>query len=392
MRAGAILQRQFERDLEGVHAARLRLVFAVVFTLIRSGRLSLTALGRAIATVTSPKHGIKRIDRLLGNPRLYAERIAFYRAIARRVITPGTRPVIIVDWTGVTPTLWALVAAVCFEGRALIVYAEVHPISRYLKPSVNAHFLQQLRCVLPDACAPVIVTDAGFRTPWMMQVTQHGWDFVGRFRQPRTLYKQDDAWLRLHDLWRRTRITPRDLGSFEVGQYLRHVCRLVGVRKPNAQLVPMTPRGRRYVIEQTGSRARRKALEPWILATSLDCSAAKVVAMYRQRMQIEETFRDAKSSRFGLCLNQARTNSPQRAEILLLLASLAHLASVMAGIAAEALQLHLRYQANTVRNRRVLSLAMLGRMVVAREDGATVTSLFIAALQLPLATVHAAII
>ena len=144
MRAARIIQRQFESDLKGVHLARVRVLFAAAFTLLRSGKLSLTSLGRAIAVGTSPKHGIKRIDRLLGNTKLHAEQVIFYRAIARRLIAPASRPVLLVDWTAVTPQLWALVAAVCFEGRALIVYAEAHPISRYLKPHVNEAFLQNL--------------------------------------------------------------------------------------------------------------------------------------------------------------------------------------------------------------------------------------------------------
>src|SRR5512133_654288 len=167
-----IIQRQFQVDLAGVHLARTRLVFSAVFTALRCGRLSLTALGRAIADRTTHKHGIKRIDRLLGNTRLHEERIVFYRAIARRLVVANSSPVIIVDWTAVTPKLWALVAAVSFQGRALTIYAETHPICQYLKPHVNAAFLRQLEAVLPRGCAPVIVADAGFRSPFLALVAQ----------------------------------------------------------------------------------------------------------------------------------------------------------------------------------------------------------------------------
>jgi hypothetical protein len=376
MRATKILQREFEQGLEAIHVARVRLVFAAVWTVLRSGKLSLTSLGRAIATTTSPKHGIKRIDRLLGNPHLHAEQLVFYRAIARRVIAPGSRPVVIVDWTSVTTTLWALVAAVRFEGRALIVYAEVHPIDRYLKPHVNAKFLRQLKAVLPDGCAPIVVTDAGFRSPWMLLVSQLGWDYVGRLRQPRTRFKRGNDWLHLDDLWAQTHTTATDFGRLEVGERIRHSCRLVGIRKRIARLISMSPKLRGFRSEARRQRERRTALEPWTLATSLECPAAQVVAIYRQRMQIEETFRDAKSSRFGLCLAHARTTSTHRAEMLVLLAALAHFFAIVTGVAAEAAHLHTCYQANTVRNKRVLSLAMLGRLVIGRErDGALATLL-----------------
>lgn len=94
-------------------------------------------------------------------------------------------------------------------------------------------------------------------------------------------------------------------------------------------------------------------------------SAAQIVALYARRMQIEETFRDTKSTRFGLSLKYARTKSDSRADVLLLLASIAHLIAIVLGVLAEAAQLHLRFQANTVKNKRVLSFAMLGRLVVA---------------------------
>lgn len=365
MRAVEILQRQFESDLGGMHVARMRLLFAVVVTLLKSGRLSLTCLGRAIATKTSPKHGIKRIDRFLGNRKLHVELTDVYRAVAKRLIGPGSRPVILVDWTSVTPTLWALVAAVCFDGRALVIYAETHPISRYLKPEVNAAFLRQLELVLPRGCNPIIAADAGFRSPWMRLVTSFGWDYVVRARAPAKVRRDEtEAWVEIEDIWRFTKSKPIDLGYFEVGRHVRHRCRFVGVRKRARKMVRPPKR------DSGNARQLRNAREPWILATSLTCSASKVVGIYERRMQIEETFRDAKSTRFGFSLSHARTHSDQRGNLLILVAALAHLASVLLGIAAETSGEFLRFQANTVTRKRVLSLAMLGRLVAARSDEA----------------------
>jgi hypothetical protein len=73
------------------------------------------------------------------------------------------------------------------------------------------------------------------------------------------------------------------------------------------------------------ARQLRNAREPWILATSLTCGPAKGIAIYKRRMQIEETFRDAKSTRFGLSMGHARTGSEHRANVLLLLAMLGRL-------------------------------------------------------------------
>lgn len=358
MRAEEILQRRFESELGAIHLSRVRLMFAVVHTLLRSGKLSLTSLGRAIAGATAPKHGIKRIDRLLGNEHIHRERIDFYRALARRLVRPGTRPLVIVDWTAVTTQLWALVAAVPYEGRALIIYAETHGISSYMKPHVNQSFLDNVKAVLP-ACTPIIVTDAGFRTPWMKLVLSYGWDYISRVRGLNLIRAdKDEAWCDIERLWKMTGGRASELGSYEIGRKTRFRTRVVGIRKkPKYQ---RRPAKRDFGPE----RQKRAAREPWILATSLCARPAKVVAMYSLRMQIEETFRDAKSDRFGISLSHARTRSTSRADVLLLLAAFAHVLYVLLGLAAEAAGLQRRYQANTIRRRRVLSLAMLGRLVL----------------------------
>jgi hypothetical protein len=371
MRAIQIIQRQFRPDLERVHLARFRLVFAAVFTALRCGRISLTALGRAISETTSQKHGIKRIDRLLGNVRLYEERIAFYQAIARRLVSASSRPLVIVDWTAITPNLWALVAAVSFQGRALTIYAESHPISRYLKPYVNAAFLKRVRAVLPRDCRPIILADAGFRSPFMKLVERMGWDYVIRLRGPAKLrHKYGRGWTALFELFERAGTRPKDFGHVEIGQRVRYRTRLIGVRRPI--------RHRKYHSRQRHStvslRERAQAHEPWILATSLTVESTRVVALYARRMQIEETFRDTKNPRFGMCLGHARPRFEHRADVLLLLASLAHLLALLLGIGAEAAHLERGFQANTIVRRRVLSLVTLGRLLVTSGNEAVVAA------------------
>ena len=375
MRAEEILQAEFVVELRPFHLARLRVFFAAVFALFRAGRLSLTDLGRAVASDTTHKHGIKRIDRLLGNPVLQTAtaQLAFYRAIAKRLVGRRSRPIVLVDWTAVTPNLWALTAAVPFDGRALIIYAETHHTSRYLKRDVHTEFLHRLGAVLPP-CQPIIVADAGFRTPFMKAIDELGWDFVVRVRGARrhtlVLAVNERRWLgdmRGAARWKgadslyglATRV-PRDIGRFLLGRRVQYECRLVAVRKSAKRVVRGLPRA-----SNEAAKARRAAKEPWILATSLTRTSPRRIAhIYSQRMQIEETFRDAKCSRFGFALSQARTRSAQRANVLLLIAAYAHLIAVLLGLAAEALKLDRQFQANTIRSRRVNSLTSLGRLVM----------------------------
>jgi hypothetical protein len=359
-----ILLHQFSKDLGSIHAARVRVVFSATQALLCAGKISLTSMGRAIAVQTTQKHGIKRVDRLLGNHRLWDELLEFYKAIARRLIPAGSRPVIVVDWTSLTTTMWTLTAAVSFQGRAVAIYSESHPIARYGKPGVHRAFLRALRDVLPQQCIPIVVTDAGFRSPWMKAVVALGWDYVGRLRGLHRLRKVGTTgWRPLRSLFFDITRRERDLGAYQVGRLIRHTTRIVGFRKQGSR-PPLGSKRR----ESRAARSRRAAREPWILATSLQSSPAKIVAHYRLRMQIEQTFRDNKNSRFGLSLAEARTRIPRRADVLTLLANLAHLTTTLAGLIAERRGLDRGYQANTLRTRRVFSLQRLGRFLLTSDE------------------------
>jgi hypothetical protein len=60
---------------------------------------------------------------------------------------------------------------------------------------------------------------------------------------------------------------------------------------------------------------RRLHRAPWLIASSLPHEAGssqKIKKLYAQRMQIEETFRDTKSHRWGFGLHYARCNDGRR--------------------------------------------------------------------------------
>ena len=91
-------------------------------------------------------------------------------------------------------------------------------------------------------------------------------------------------------------------------------------------------------------------------------------------MQIEETFRDAKNHRWGWAFDQMRSRSKDRVEILLLIAAIASVILNVIGSAAEAADMQKRYQANTHRKRRVLSLPVLAIFVLRRKEERLLTS------------------
>ncbi len=85
-------------------------------------------------------------------------------------------------------------------------------------------------------------------------------------------------------------------------------------------------------------------------------------------MQIEESFRDVKNHRHGWSLQHVGCRTTKRVEVLLLLAALAMVALNAVGRATAALGMERRYQANTIRTRRVLSDFVLGKRVLANRQ------------------------
>jgi hypothetical protein len=85
-------------------------------------------------------------------------------------------------------------------------------------------------------------------------------------------------------------------------------------------------------------------------------------------MWIEEQFRDDKNIDTGIGLNQSRSSCPGRLKGLRILGQLVTILTHCAGMVGEHLDLHPRYQSNTVKDRRGLSLPYLGRQVLFHED------------------------
>lgn len=368
MRVGTIVRRICAGCVARVHVVRLAALVAVVEAVTRASRLSVVAVGRMVRGQAQPKHSIKRVDRLLSNPHLQAERWLIFQGIARRLVGDVQRPVIVMDWTAVVEGFSALVAAVPIGGRALTIYEEVHPERQNNKPHVQAQFLRSLRDILPPGCRPIVVVDAGFKGPFFREVERLGWDFVGRERQHACIKLPSGRWTVTESLFTTATAAPRDIGVCTLNRTPGSSisARLVVVSSPRKPQHPWRHRMRGGGKDRR--RYRRAAHEPWLLPTSLrSAPAEQIVALYATRMQIEETFRDVKNPRFGWCLRHVRGYSAARLTILLLIAALAALAVTLLGLAAEAHGRQRAYQANTLRT-RVLSHFVLGLAMLRRAD------------------------
>ena len=377
MRVGSMVRQVLGECTGLMHASRAAAVQRVTAAAIEAGDLVPAAIGRRIVGGAKPKHGIKCVDRLLANPHLASERLLIFRGVAARLLVPWSRPLVLVDWTQPMGTHQALVAALPIGGRSLPIYVEVHPQKKLGNSKVERKFLAALKAVLPTGCRPIVITDAGFKGPFFQDVLDNGWDFVGRIRgTSKAALVGDTEFTSKAELYARATPQPTDLGRCALFCRQRIAARLVIVRKRRKTGPKKAP-----PLCKEERELRQSALDPWLLATSLfRHQAASIVALYAKRMQIEEMFRDAKNPRFGWSISHVRTASVSRAANLLVIASVALVAVVLVGLAAERRKLHRAYQANTS-GRRVLSFFALGRSIIARRDNAAVLLVhFLAAL------------
>lgn len=362
MRVGDMLRQVVGGCSKVVHASRMDAVVKVVEGIVEAGRLVPAAIGRSLPGSRRAKHGIKCVDRLLGNGHMARDRLYFQLSMAHHLLHGCARPVILVDWTHAGGAHQALVAAAPIGGRALPVYLEVHPLKKLGNAAVERRFLCTLKAILPPECRPIIVSDAGFKGPFFEAVLEHEWDFVGRVRGTAKAKSSTGATISKEEFYVRASTIAKDLGVFQLFVNAPLPCRLVLVRKrrkPGPKLPPPRNKEQREL--------RQSALDPWLLATSLrDGDADFIVGIYAKRMQIEETFRDAKNHRFGWSFGQVKLSTQQRTTTLLVLAALALVIVTLIGMAAERRGDHRAYQANTIRKRRVLSLFVLACAILSR--------------------------
>lgn len=368
MNAHAMLTKILALVSFNMHKARQKALIACVQSLVAGNVATVTSMGRGIRSKAFEKHRIKRADRLLSNHHLLSEVPSLYMAVSH-LFCHAKHPVITVDWSDLDDHKgrFLLRAAMAVKGRPVTLYQEVHCIKTKEKPTTHKQFLTRLSSILPSGCQPIIVTDAGFKSPWFRQVLKLGWHVVGRVRKPH-FYSLDQGkqWQCISKLHQQASVRPKRFDQARIARYKPFECTLVLVKQKNQGRHATNPDGSR---KQTGvsKKHAKSGNEPWLLATSLPTHhklAKQVVAIYRQRMQIEESFRDMKSTQFGLGLEHNNSVKLSRLTLLLLLSTLASLAAILLGMVVLVSNKYRRFQANTS-VKPTLSLHSLGLRAIA---------------------------
>ncbi len=386
MRATEVLQKCLGDALGSMHALRSRVLLRAVEATIRGRRLTLIDLARSWPGAERIRAPLKALDRLLGNRHLHAEHQGIHAAMARWLVR-SKQPVIVVDWSELKQDRsWHLLrAAMPVGGRTLPILDMVFPAGKQGSPAAEKQFLQRLADVLPEGVVPVLVTDAGFRGPWFRAVEAMGWRWLGRLRNTTYLKPSDDPspWVSCKSMYTLAKRPPHDFGLMDVARSVPLTARVVLHAKP--------PQGRKHHNQQ-GVPARnsysrqhaRREREPWLLMASpnLKLSARQLIALYARRMQIELSFRDLKSHRYGQAFEDSLTRKGPRIEVLLLLSTLAAFATWLVGMACEASGID-QWLTPFRSKRRLYSVMRLGREALVRRWSNARSSELVDLLQRP---------
>lgn len=342
-RAFGGLRRTVQKNLAALTVAFLRVLGAA-----RSGhgRLSLGALFRVLPTPGTPHAREKRLHRFLNNARLDPRGVT--EGLARLIFGRrghGLWPIAF-DQTK-TGATQALVAGVPFEGRTLplAVYTFVYPwVERTAKSQnyLEEVFLCDLEAALPGGARGVFIGDRGYaRAALLRHSGQVDRLYIIRGRGG-TQVEYQGRHLKLREL------------PSQPGHARRYP--LVRYQAKDRVLVDVV------VCHDPAFR------EPWYLlvppGSELILPTETVVALYRERMQVEHSFRDFKTH-LGLRGLQLKVRVAERTGRLLLAFTIAYCLALVLGVSPEAEQaraaleiLRRRPRHGTCRTLSVLSVAM----------------------------------
>lgn len=344
-----------------------------VNSVAHGGKLSLTAMGRKSGELNhcNEKHAIKRVDRLLKNPKLQNVRSTYYQMVAS-YFACIKHPLIHVDWSTVYNYNFVMIrAAVSVDGRAITLYEEVYPEKMHGSPVAQRTFLSNLAKILPSHVAPIICSDAGFKIPWFKNIEEHDWYWLARTRgEVKCQLEGEEDWLAVHQHHKKASKIATELPYLSLSKEHKYPCRGVLFKGKNMQRKNTNRKG---IVTKDAMNAKhaKSAKEPWFLVSNLPANKYpphQLVNLYRRRMGIEESFRDCKNEYYGIGLRRSRSKSIERLQVILLIAMLASFYLLMLGRAAETEGLHRHFQANTTRNKRVLSYVFLGRRIMKHKE------------------------
>lgn len=357
-----------------IHENRLNAVIDVSMALRDSQNLTLSEIGRALKGESKIKHKIKKVDRLEGNTKLHEELNSLYIGLSNYVFTYLSQdknvPIIIdVCFMKDDRAIQMLSAEVASKGRSIPLYRKVFREGELKEQTQD--FLRELSFCVPKERKIIIVMDAGFYCEWFKTIESFGWFWICRIRQGKSFKFIDSSdWHTVKEFIPQVKEKTTNYEQIILTRKHKHPCRLITTKRSPKGRVRKDSRGNTNGRVGSG-RYRDAAREPWLLATNLpehDHKAVEIVNFYSKRMQIEESFRDLKSHQFGLSARYIRTKCIHRWGVKMLLAAIVQITYWVIGVIGHSQGMQTRYQANTVKDKKVFSYFTLGRLII-EHDG-----------------------
>jgi hypothetical protein len=284
--------------------------------------------GYAAVAATSPKHGVKQVDRFLSNKGIQVEELT--PQWAAFVLGKRKEAIIALDWTEFDEDDHSTLAAyvVTTHGRATpLAWKTVRKSTlRGKRTAYELEMVERLHEAIPKKVGIELLADRGFGSTKLYDLLElFGWDYTIRFRGSIVVEHKGEA--------------------KPVKEWLPPSGR--ATKLPNVRVT----RNRTDVGAVVVVRAK-KMKEAWYLATNrTDRPASQTVKLYGRRFTIEETFRDQKDLHFGMGLSATHIGSEERRDRLLMLLAIAHALLTLLGAASERSGLDAYLKVNTVKRR-----------------------------------------
>ena len=361
------LMNVLQEQCPGIHNNRLEAVLDVAQGLSQSQNLSMAAIGRKLSGNAMVKHKIKKVDRCLGNKHLHEELHDLYQGLSCFIfehVKHLKENSIVIDLCYLKDDrmVQMLSAQLCTRGMTLPLYQEVFTEGE-LKGRTET-FLAKLVEVIPKDKKVIVIMDAGFHVEWFSLIESHGWNWVCRIRQGKSI-NINGNWISIKDYMPSVGAMTKDQGMMLLTEKHKYSCRLVTTRT--------SPKGRKQKISRNKTSSKvangtysKAAKEPWILATNLNREthkASQIVKLYSKRMQIEEAFRAMKSHQFGLSARYIRTLDVNRWAVLMLLAAIVLICYWIIGVIGHSQGMQKIFQVNTSKQRQ-FSYFTLGKLLI----------------------------
>jgi hypothetical protein len=257
-------------------------------------------------------------------------------------------------------------AALPTGGRSVTLYEEIYPLKKLGNRRVQQRFLSSLQALLPANVTPINVADSGFRAPFFREVESLGWHWLRRIRNRDFIAWANlpNDWLAAKPLYAKATRKPKCLGSARWVRSHPLNDELVAFYQPAKGWKHLAAQHRPSKSSASRKHAKREK-EPWLLVVSPSLkafSAARVVAYYPSRMQIEEGLRDTKSMHYGLDFtNESQIEAERRAN-LLLIAALIIFALWLTGICLKGTDIELHIKVNSSQDHSPYSVIFLARI------------------------------